>query len=440
MSKTSMNRRDFLTTSAAGLALANASQVIASRPPDRSGPIGEAKGIHPGRVVWVHDPEVTNWKGPGDGRWWEESHTSQKRVNLMMSRAVCALTGSTAVKQAWDRLFRHHNQTRGAAQGYRAGQKILVKPNWVGMIFSERNTDAETYQLIRRQDYMNTGPQMIAALLVQLVEAGVRPVDITVCDTLACTAIEYRDRIERVVAGVRFEDHAGECGCAKVRPSAVPLYWSCRPGSSAQDFLPACFAEANYIVNFANLKAHRGSGVTLCAKNHYGSLIRRPPEKGYFDIHPGGFAKETRIYRPLVDLMGHEHLGGKTVLHLIDGQFSGLHPSDHEPQRMKMAPFNGNWPCSLFASQDAVAIDSVGLDFLQAEWEDFPRQMGVDDYLHEAAQADDPPSGTFYDPNHTMATRRLASLGVHVHWNNPQEKKYSRNLGLGAGIELVAVT
>ena len=30
-------------------------------------PLGVAKGIHPGRVVWVHDPEVTDWKGPG--RW-----------------------------------------------------------------------------------------------------------------------------------------------------------------------------------------------------------------------------------------------------------------------------------------------------------------------------------------------------------------------------------
>jgi hypothetical protein len=35
--------------------------------------------------------------------------------------------------------------------------------------------------------------------------------------------------------------------------------------------------------------------------------------------------------------------------------------------------------------------------------------------------------------------KRLASLGVHEHWNNPTEKKYSRNLGSGNGIELVAV-
>ena len=32
---------------------------------------------------------------------------------------------------------------------------------------------------------------------------------------------------------------------------------------------------------------------------------------------------------------------------------------------------------------------------------------------------------------------RLASLGVHEHWNNAVEKQYSRNLGIGDGIELV---
>jgi hypothetical protein len=105
---------------------------------------------------------------------------------------------------------------------------------------------------------------------------------------------------------------------------------------------------------------------------------------------------------------------------------------------MQLAPFGGHWPCSLLASQDPVAIDSVGFDFLWSERTDFPRKGGVDDYLHEAALAHDPPSGTFYDPNHTTATERLPSLGVHEHWNNPQERKYSRNLGTGEGIELVS--
>jgi hypothetical protein len=64
---------------------------------------------------------------------------------------------------------------------------------------------------------------------------------------------------------------------------------------------------------------------------------------------------------------------------------------------------------------------------------------GADDYLHEAALADRPPSGTFYDPDHAAKVTRLESLGVHEHWNNAQEKRYSKNLGKGEGIELVGV-
>ena len=106
---------------------------------------------------------------------------------------------------------------------------------------------------------------------------------------------------------------------------------------------------------------------------------------------------------------------------------------------MRGTPFGGDWAKSLFVSQDPIALDSVGYDFIRAEYEDYPRQTGVDDYLHEAAMAAHPPSGTVYDPDHAQPERPLASLGVHEHWNNPIDKKYSRNLGGGAGIELVPV-
>ena len=401
-------------------------------------PIGQAKGIHPGRVVWAHDPEVTDWKGPGDGHWWEGNRVKQERVDALMTRAVCELTGEASVADAWSKLFGHLNQSRGKGDvGYKAGEKIVIKPNWVGLIYREGRVNLDTYAFVSRPDYMNTAPQMIIALLRQLTSVGVAQPDITVCDTLAVVVNEYYDLIHKAFPGVRCEDYAGKFGRIKVKSSTTPVHWSSRPQGKAQDYLPTCFAEAEYLINFANFKAHQGTGVTLCGKNHFGSLVRWPAEQNYYDIHPTSFSKQTKIYRPQVDLMGHAHLGGKTVLYLIDGLFSGLHPRDAVPQRMKLPPFNNQWPCSLFASQDPVAIDSVALDFLQAEWTDFPRQTGVDDYLREAAQANAPPSGTFYDPDHATPTKRLPSLGVHEHWNNSQAKQYSRNLGTGNGIELV---
>jgi uncharacterized protein (DUF362 family) len=411
-------------------------------PPDHSPlkPIGRAKGIHPGRVVWAHDPGVLDWNGAGDGHWYDPEHIRQDRVDQMTVRAVCALTGESGVGPAWDRLFTHLNKARGKGSvGYRSGEKVLIKPNWVGMIWREGAVDPESYRLVKRQDYMNTAPQMIIALVRQLVSAGVKESDITVCDTLAYLVNEYHTILCRECPGVRYEDFAGKYGRIKVASSAVPLHWSCRPDNTTPDFLPTCITEAEYLVNFATLKAHVATGVTLCGKNHFGSLVRWPVEKGYYDMHRHSFAKEIGRYREQVDLLGHAHLGGKTVLNLIDGLFSGKHPIDPEPRRMTTAPFAGDWAKSLFASQDPIAIDSVGYDFLHAEYDDYPRRLGVDDYLHEAALADAPPSGTFYDPDHATPEKRLASLGVHEHWNNAAEKQYSRNLGTGAGIELVQV-
>ena len=437
-----LDRRAFLRQSLASAgSLALCLPAIASgRDPGSAKPLGVAKGIHPGRVVWAHDPEVTDWKGPDDGHWWEPKRVKQERVNAMLAQTVCELTGEATVAGAWSKLFRHLNRSRGKGDlGYSAGEQIAIKPNWVGMIFGEGHVNLDTYSFISRPDYMNTAPQMILALIGQLASVGVPPQNITVCDTLACLVHEYYDLLHGAFSAVRYEDHAGKFERFKVKPSNQPLHWSSRPQGKAPDYLPACFAEAQYLINFANLKAHTGGGVTLCAKNHFGSLIRTPVQQGYYDIHPNCFAKETGIYRPLVDLVGHSDLGGKTVLCLVDGLFSGVHPRDPVPQRMKSSPFNGQWSCSLLASQDPLAIDSVGFDFLSTEWPDFARKGGVDDYLHEAALANDPPSGTFYDPDHATATKRLPSLGVHEHWNNAQERKYSRNLGTGEGIELVGV-
>ena len=406
-------------------------------------PIGTAEGIYPGRVVWVHDPDATDWEGPGDGHPWESSHTSLPRVSEMISRSIQELTGTDSDAVAWDKLFRYFNKKRGKrGAGYKRGEKIVIKVNFVGFIRVHGGVNLDNYNLETKSDYMNTSPQMLIALLRQLVNTvGVKEADIAIFDSLAYFANEYYDIFRKEFPNLRCIDHTGKFGRILAKQSSIPLYWSSNPQGNKADYAPVCFAEADYIINFANLKAHTGAGVTLCAKNHYGSLIRWPAQKGYYDMHPSAFSKEEGTYRPLVDLMGHKHIGGKTLLYLIDGLYCGIHPIDMDrgPRRWKSYPFNGDWTSSLLASQDAVAIDSVGFDFLHAEYEEQPRKGGVDDYLHEAALADNPPSGTFYDPDHSGNVKRLASLGVHEHWNNPREKKYSRNLGMSKGIDLVAI-
>mgnify|MGYP002567188261 CR=1 FL=1 len=97
---------------------------------------------------------------------------------------------------------------------------------------------------------------------------------------------------------------------------------------------------------------------------------------------------------------------------------------------------------SLLLSQDPVALDSVGADFLINQPAVVSRNaalegnLGVQNYLHEAALASAPPSGAAYRDG---AGNPVESLGVHEHWNNSVERLYSRDRGESEGIELVRI-
>jgi hypothetical protein len=406
-------------------------------------PIGSAKGIYPGRVVWVHDPDATHWEGADDGFWWEPHHTNQEAVDQMLADAVVSLTGKENMAAAWQTIFQYFNRTHNRGDnGYQAGEKIIIKVNFVDNIAVWGN-EAN----FKNGYYPNTSPQMIHALLRHLTAyAGIRQSDITVGDTLCNFGDEFYRILSQDFPDVVYLSYTSRAGRTKAKGSTEPVYWSSPNAEGTEpDYAPQAYVDAEYLINLANLKGHYDqAGVTLTAKNHFGSLVRRPDGvAGQFNIHadmPFSYP-ESGHYRPLVDLMGHQHIGGKTLLYLIDGLYAGKHMDQWVPLKWQTAPFNDDWTSSLFASLDPVAIDSVGFDFLYAEWPESPGPgtAGADDYLHEAALADNPPSDIFYDPNHQGDVARLSSLGAHEHWNNSDERAYSRNLGTGTGIELIAL-
>ena len=405
-------------------------------------PLGVARGVQPGRVVWIHDPNATDWDGYNSTQpWYDDAHTDPAVVQKMVSRAIRGLAGESTEARAWDKLLRYFNQVRGKGDvGYVAGEKVAIKINNT-LCYNASTTTFEKRSENRNR--IDNSPQMIAALLGQLVNVvGVAQQDISIGDPGRIMPGFIYNRVHPQFPDVCYLASNGGLGRTAAEFSSVPLYWS-TPASAGkrQDFLPKSFAEADYFINFAILKSHDQGGITLCGKNLYGSLIRNPDTTlqgtryNYYDMHtslprntPG-----TGKYRALVDLMGHPQLGGKTLLYMVDGLFAGRNWSS-DPMKWKTPPFGGDWPSSVFVSQDPVAIDSVCSDFLWIEWSDLPHMSGADDYLVEAAMADKPPSGTFYDPNRDGVG--LASLGVHEHWNNLLDKKYSRNLGAGEGIEL----
>jgi hypothetical protein len=407
-------------------------------------PIGIARGVHPGRVVWIHDPNATEWDGySSPEHWYDDNHTDQAVVDRMVSRAIRGLAGESSDAAAWDALFRSFNRSRSKGDvGYTAGEKIAIKINNT-MCYNANTSTFE--QQSGNKNRIDNSPQMTISLLDQLVRVvGVDQVDITIGDPGRITPNFYYNIVHPRFPNVCYMAGYGGLGRTQSTFSNVEFHWSTSAANGKrQDYLPRSFAEADYMINFAILKSHDSGGITLCGKNHYGSLIRNPDrtlrgqQYDYYDMHSSLPVNRRGMghYRAIVDLMGHPELGGKTVLYIIDGLFAGRN-WDSQPVKWNMAPFYGDWPSSVFVSQDPVAIDSVCYDFLRTEWSDYPHYDGAEDYLHEAALAGNPPSGTFYDPNNDGVG--LASLGTHEHWNDSLLKQYSRNLGTGDGIELTS--
>jgi hypothetical protein len=431
-------------------------------------PIGTAKGIFPGRVVWCYNPNATNWSGvtnksgidgksgatsPNpDGNWYLEGNIIQSQVDNMIAETICKLTGKNSDIQAWDAIFKYFNATHQKGEiGYKQGEKIAVKIN-LNNCATHGPMDGSS----------NISPQMVLGLLRQLVnKANVPAGNITFFDVSRYIPSSIYNLCKQEFPDVKFVDKSGGDGRIKGEPDTNhPINWSqelvleplANPVFKA--YLPTCVTEADYILNFANLKAHSLAGISICSKNMLGSFIApnssdlQPPQAA--GIHPyiavrtsdGYNQRPMNSYNSLVDLMGNKDLGGKTLIFLVDGLFAASSQGVILDYKCKWqsAPFNGNWTSSLFASLDNVAIESVCLDFLRTEQtasEEMTQVTGnVDNYLHEAAQANNPPSGTFYHPNGSI---RLESLGVHEHWNNAQEKLYTRNLGTGNGIELIPI-
>jgi hypothetical protein len=386
-------------------------------------PIGTARGIFPGRVVWVHDTSVAKWDGV-NGYWWDDKYTSQVEASKMLVASLTSLTGEPQENKAWDKLFRYFNNTkRKIERGFSKEEKIAIKIN-------ENNTDAHA-----NNNNINASPQMVYALLRSLIlAANVPQRDITVFDASRFITDNIFNKCHSEFPEVIFVDNVGGDGRVESEYVANAIHYSVDNGQLARG-LVKCVIEADYVIDMALLKGHIGQGVTLCAKNYYGALsIDKDFRKNFHD----NFSQDKNgkpKYMTFVDFLGHKDLGEKTILFMIDGIYGSKDVNGIPTPKWGMNPFDNNWPGSLFISQDGVAIDAVGLDFLSSEWPGMIDISYADSYLVEAAMADDPPSKTFYDPDGDSV--RCKSLGVMEHWNNPREKKYSRNLGRQAGIELI---
>lgn len=388
-------------------------------------PVGIAKGIFPGRVVWVHKPGVATWDEQ-TGFWFEDRWNSQQKANEMIQQAITSLTGEKTDINAWKKLFSHFNKINNRGNGgYKQNEKIAIKIN-------QNNTSSHD-----NSQNINASPQLVYALIRSLVMDGRIPQkNITVFDASRFITNFLFNKCHIDFPEVVFVDNSGGEGRVKSTYDKNVITYSKDNGVLARGIV-TCATQADYLIDMALLKGHTGQGVTLCAKNWYGAT---DIDKNWKNNAHNNFNQDRdgkSKYMTFTDFMGHKEFGGKTILYLIDGLYGSKSVGGAPKPKWNMKPFNGNWPCSLLASQDPVAIDAVGIDFIAAEWPDVNNIAYSDAYLLESAKADNPPSGTFYDPEGDGI--RLKSLGVFEHWNNADKKQYNKNLGKKTGIELIAV-
>lgn len=422
-------------------------------------PMGVAKGILPGRVVWVHNPDATNENcvvdDPDHGYFMSEN-MDQAVVDKMLSAALDSLTGQSNDSAAWNAIFRYHNASRGkGAVDYKKGEKIFIKTNATSaMHVSPVDLTSTSYHGV-----CETPVAPVLAVLRQLVyTVGVAQSDIYVGDPIKHIYKHLYDVWHSEFPDVHYLDHNdySYLGREKAIPSTTAKITYSDKGTVLRtpegytvysDYLYSIFEDAEYILNIPVLKGHQRAGMTMFAKNHFGSHTRDyashlhnglvSPE-GVGDLSRTGYG----LYRVQVDMMSHELLGGKNLVYIMDALWASDWELD-KPIKWKMPPFNNDYTSSIFVSLDPVAIESVGYDFLRSEFtiasgKDPSVQMsGVDDYLHQAADSANWPKGIRYDPNHNGVY--IASLGVHEHWDNSVDKKYTRNLGTGNGIELIDI-
>ncbi len=430
-------------------------------------PIGVARGIFPGRVVWDRDPDATNEscgnRSFGDA-YYLPKNTNMAVVDRMVQTSLLNLTGRSSMREAWDTLFAHFNLRKGKGPtGYRAGEKIFIKTNGIGSTV----VDSSNHNIPDLASYIEarTSPQPVLALLRGLINKYRVPQEnISVGDPQRDIQNEYWDLWHVEFPRVHYICHkGGEGRTIAVKGTQPSIFFSdrgavLRSGSWSdmsvgspvyQDTLYTVIEEADYLIYVGDLKVHERAGMTVIGKLDFGSHVRQNAMHMHMGlVNPDGFSpagnKNSRFgyhkYRVLVDWMAHKKLGGNAMLYVVDGLWGGR-GANLEPVKFKMAPFNNSWPSSIFMSQDPIALESVCYDLLKAEFtsdkhaETYPQMVGVDDHLHQAADSANWPAGVRYDPENDGTV--IGSLGVHEHWNSATAMEYSRNLGTGNGIELL---
>jgi hypothetical protein len=301
------SRRSFLKRSASVVTAGIAGKTLLSPGTAKAAP------LDPSRVVVVSDPQV--WLG-GDTT---NDEIDASRAANMVAAGLKRVAGVTDIAEAMRALV---PDTPAYDQA-----RMAIKINHIS-------------------GYLPTHYSVVRPLFDALVAIGFNPSNITAYDTRSLKA-----------NGGPF---SGNIGFAEYNQSGnSDANWGGSASIAGRTVRwPLTLYNADWMINVAVYKDHGGPRVTLCCKNHLGSI-----NKGY-----AGFPCAGTQLAPLnahAQLSPHwiPGMGGKCVLNVIDAVYGSIegdnpgNPVDCTPQR-------------IYFSCDPINIDHVG-------WEDMNNIEGV---------------------------------------------------------------
>jgi hypothetical protein len=326
---------------------------------------------------------TTNNYASGDF-YFKPENTDYKLVSNMVSESVKKLTEKDYASKSWDVMFRYFNNKKSQInKGYTQDEKIFIEINQTslrGRVKKDSRSAGNYYYPAynaasqRPQSIVcETSPPIVLEILRELVnDFGIDQSNISVGDPQNLIYEHNYDAWSAEFPDVVYADNLfGTHGRTLIKPIVDYLVYYL--DKSQTDKLYDIIENADYMVNVALLKPHLRAGITLTAKNHFGSQSRSGASHLHYsgvspvaDGNPtnGGYHK----YCVMVDIMGSNYLGQNTLLYVVDYLYEGRASEGQLPVKYFMALFNNDWSSSIFISQDQVTIESVCYDFLRTEW------------------------------------------------------------------------
>jgi len=140
-------------------------------------PVGTARGIFPGRVVWARDPLAAHWAGTLAGeirQWWLDANTDQTRVTRCSTPRCSRSPARRSAAQSWQAIFEY----------YKPDRPPVGPPRPTNRAKSWRSRSISTTATPRRRTIIRTSRRKWSWPPVrQLVNsAHVRPEDVLIYD------------------------------------------------------------------------------------------------------------------------------------------------------------------------------------------------------------------------------------------------------------------